>query len=115
VQQNAEVHVPVVHTAVSEILEYPSSQVMLAQVGRGVVVTVVTGVVDGGGVVVTVVLGVVVGGGVVGSGVVVTVVKGVVVTVVQGGGNSLQHVAWSQWPVVQTVASGSFLNPSGQV
>jgi len=33
--------VPVAQTALSEILEYPSSQVKLAHVGEGVVVTVV--------------------------------------------------------------------------
>jgi len=54
-QQNAESQVPVAHTALSEILEYPVSQVKLAQVGAGVVVTVAAGVVVGAGVVVTVV------------------------------------------------------------
>jgi len=89
---------PATHTVLSKFLEYPSSQVKPAQVGSGVVVTVVMmtaqhvteshlpiwqtalpsfAEVPSGQVKLAQVGG------------------GVVVTVVQGGGNSLQHLAWS--------------------
>lgn len=38
-----------------------------------------------------------------------------VVTVVHGGCNSSQQVPWSHFPVVQTTASASFLDPSRHV
>lgn len=41
VQHVAELHSPAEHTVLSEFLEYPSSQMKVAQVGAGVVVTVV--------------------------------------------------------------------------
>jgi len=53
VQHAAESQSPAAHTVLSEFLEYPSPQLKPAQVGSGVVVTVVT---TGGGVVVTVVM-----------------------------------------------------------
>jgi len=71
----------------------PSAQVKAAQVGRGVVVTVVARLV------VTVVVGVV-----------VTVVAGVVVTVV-----AVQHVAVSQWPAELTAVPAFVFQPSGKV
>jgi len=41
VQHVAESHLPAGHTVLSEFLEYPSAQLKPAQVGAGVVVTVV--------------------------------------------------------------------------
>jgi len=41
VQHVAESHSPAAHTVLSEFLEYPSLQAKPAQVGSGVVVTVV--------------------------------------------------------------------------
>jgi len=72
VQHVAESHLPSAHTVLAGFAEYPASQVKPAHVGAGVVV----------------------GARVVGAGVVVTVVCGA--NVLQGGGISLQHVAWSQ-------------------
>jgi len=84
-QQNAESQVPVAHTALSEILEYPVSQVKLAQVGAGLVV-----------------VGAGVGGG----------TYGVVVTVV---GMTMQQNAESQVPVAHTALSEILEYPVSQV
>jgi len=99
VQHVAKSHLPTAHTVLSEFLEYPSSQVKPAQVGRGVVVTVVMMTVQHVAESHLPIWQTVLPSfAEVPSGQVklAQVGDGVVVTVVQGGGNSLQHVAWSQ-------------------
>lgn len=97
-QHVAFVHLPLAQTVSSGLLSKPAGQLKLAQVGAGVVVTVLHG---GFGVVVFVAFGVV-----------VLVAAGVVVTVV---GAAEQHTSAEHFPPPQTVPGDLTTLPAGHV